>query len=82
MGCASAAGKSRRATHDWQYNWRLGHDLESLWTLSAQFDALSECLQNFIGCRKVATVPGNPIKRRHAAITHALIQIHLTASRE
>ena len=82
MGCASAAGKSRRATHDWQYSWRLGRDLESLWMLSAQFDALSEGLQNFIGRRKVATVLGNPVERRHAAIIHALIQIYITTYRE
>ena len=81
MGCASAVDKTRRGTDDWQDNWRLGRDFETLWPLSGQFSALLQCPQNVIGCRKIATVPGNPVKLRHAAITHSLIQIHLTASR-
>ena len=31
MGCASAVGKTRRGTDDWQDNWRLGRDFETLW---------------------------------------------------
>ena len=83
MGSASAVGKGRQGR--WQNTRFPTDDLSRHYAVprvpSVRFDALLQSLTNVIGSRKVATVPGNPVKLRHAAITHSLIQIHLTASR-
>jgi hypothetical protein len=82
MGCASAIGKSSPSRSQMTRNAtaNLSCGIEEFWTVSAQFSALLQCLQNLVGCRKVVTVPANPVKLRTAAVNHVLIQVRLTAS--
>ena len=82
MECDRPVGKS------WQSRWQSTRAAEdsgcyfaALRPRIVRLNALLQYLQNVIGCRKVTTVTGNPVKLRHAAIAHSLIQIHLTASR-
>jgi len=82
MGCASAVGKGGPSRRE-NIHLPTG-DLDRHCAVprvpSVRFGALLQSLQNLIGYRKVATVPGNPVKLRHAALTHSLIEIHLTTS--